>query len=275
MKKTKIKNFFLTDTKMLILVLINVLIIFLQECGLENVIMSVVDIACTLLFVVEMITKQRHYGMRNYWRDGWNILDGVVTILSLPALLVYFMPELAGVKILVVFRALRVFKMFRAARHFPNLKKIWNGFMLALRQSAAFLLAYIVIIFVAAMFNSALFSNVAPQYFATPLDAMYAVFQMCTVEGWYEIPNAVAGNMPVVWMHCIRIYFCLILIGGGIIGMSLINSIFVDAMVADNNDDLIILLQDIKNSNDEQRRSLEEKIDNLQSEIKPLTDKKI
>lgn len=275
MKKTKIKNFFLTDTKMLILVLINVLIIFLQECGLENVIMSVVDIACTLLFVVEMITKQRHYGMRNYWRDGWNILDGVVTILSLPALLVYFMPELAGVKILVVFRALRVFKMFRAARHFPNLKKIWSGFMLALRQSAAFLLAYIVIIFVAAMFNSALFSNVAPQYFATPLDAMYAVFQMCTVEGWYEIPNAVAGNMPVVWMHCIRIYFCLILIGGGIIGMSLINSIFVDAMVADNNDDLIILLQDIKNSNDEQRRSLEEKIDNLQSEIKSLTDKKI
>ncbi|MCR5193231.1 MAG: ion transporter [Bacteroidales bacterium] len=275
MKKTKIKNFFLTDTKMLILVLINVLIIFLQECGLENVIMSVVDIACTLLFVVEMIIKQRHYGMRNYWRDGWNILDGVVTILSLPALLVYFMPELAGVKILVVFRALRVFKMFRAARHFPNLKKIWSGFMLALRQSAAFLLAYIVIIFVAAMFNSALFSNVAPQYFATPLDAMYAVFQMCTVEGWYEIPNAVAGNMPVVWMHCIRIYFCLILIGGGIIGMSLINSIFVDAMVADNNDDLIILLQDIKNSNDEQRRSLEEKIDNLQSEIKSLTDKKI
>ena len=275
MKNTKVSNYFLSDFNMLILVLINVIIIFLQECGVENAVMSVIDILCTILFVVEMITKQRHYGMRNYWRDGWNILDGLVTILSLPALLVYFMPQLAGVKILVVFRALRVFKLFRAARHFPNLKKIWSGFMLALRQSAAFLLAYIIIIFVAAMFNSALFSSVAPQYFATPLDAMYAVFQMCTVEGWYEIPNAVAGNMPVVWMHCIRIYFCLILIGGGIIGMSLINSIFVDAMVADNNDDLINLLQEIKNSNDKQNRSLQEKIDTLQCEIKQLIDKKI
>ena len=36
-----------------------------------------------------------------------------------------------------------------------------------------------------------------------------------------------------------RIYFSLLLFFGGIIGMSLVNSIFVDAMAADNNDEVL------------------------------------
>jgi voltage-gated sodium channel len=49
-----------------------------------------------------------------------------------------------------------------------------------------------------------------------------------------------------------KIYFVLILLTGGIFGLSLVNSIFVDAMVSDNNDEL-------ENKID----SLEKKIDNL------------
>lgn len=51
------------------------------------------------------------------------------------------------------------------------------------------------------------------------------------------------------WSVVVRLYFCLILILGCIIGMSLLNSIFVDAMVSDNND------------------SLEEKIDKMEKDI--------
>ena len=232
------QKLFLNERAMLTVVLVNVLVIFLQGCGVENTIMSAIDIACTLLFLAEMVVKHRQYGLRGYWGDGWNVLDGSVTLLSLPALLIYFLPGLGSMKILVAFRALRVFKLFRTARHFPNLDQIWCGFKLALKQSAAFLLAYCVIILVFAMFNSALFGHSAPEYFATPLDALYSVFQLFTIEGWYEIPNAVSAGMAPVWAHLVRVYFCLLLIGGGIIGMSLINSIFVDAMAADNNDDV-------------------------------------
>jgi len=82
------------------------------------------------------------------------------------------------------------------------------------------------------------------------------MFQMFTVEGWYEIPNAVAHNLPGVWTHIVRVYFCTLLIGGGIIGMSLINSIFVDALAADNNDDVKAKLD-----------VLEQKIDALQKSL--------
>ena len=190
-----------------------------------------------------------------------------MTLLSLPALLVYFIPTTGGMKILITLRALRVFKSFRAARHFPNIKEIWKGFRLAMRQSAGFLIGYFIIIVVIAMFNSALFREAAPQYFATPLDAIYAVFQLFTVEGWYDIPNAVAGDMAPFWVHIVRIYFCLLLIGGGIIGMSLINSIFVDALAADNNDDVKAKLDTMEQQMAENQRQLEQRISELQRTI--------
>ena len=49
-----------------------------------------------------------------------------------------------------------------------------------------------------------------------------------------------------------RIYFSILLFMGGIIGMSLVNSIFVDAMAADNNDEVL-----------EKLNELEKKVDKL------------
>ena len=51
----------------------------------------------------------------------------------------------------------------------------------------------------------------------------------------------------------------MLLIMGGIIGMSFINSIFVDAMVADNNDDLEQQLKTLQTSVEEVKNLLEEK----------------
>ena len=254
------RKLFLNEKAMLCVVILNVLIIFLQGCGIENIAMGIIDTLCTLIFVVEMIIKHREYGLKGYWRDGWNILDGSVTLLTLPAVLVYILPTAGNMSVLITLRALRVFKSFRTVRHFPNIKEIWKGFKLALRQSAGFLIGYFIIIVVIAMFNSALFGQSAPEYFATPLDAIYAVFQLFTVEGWYEIPNAVAGSLPPVWLHVTRIYFCLLLIGGGIIGMSLIN--------ADNNDDVKEQLNKIEKNISDNQKKIEQQITELQKSIK-------
>ena len=43
-----------------------------------------------------------------------------------------------------------------------------------------------------------------------------------------------------------RIYFSILLFLGGIIGMSLVNSIFVDAMAADNNDEVLEKLSQLE-----------------------------
>ena len=86
------------------------------------------------------------------------------------------------------------------------------------------------------------------------------MFRLFTLEGWYEIPDSICkeGDAPL-YLFAIRLYFSLLLIAGGIIGMSFINSVFVDAMTEDNNDDVKEQLRRLEDKVDELMKKLEEK----------------
>ena len=232
-------------------ILLNAIIIFLQVSGYENTILNIADAACTIIFITEMAVKHREYGVRGYWSNGWNRMDGILVILSIPSLINVFAPTMASrLSVLLVLRVLRVLRFFRVMHFFPNFAKVVKGFKVAMRQSYGVLLSFFVVIVVFGLLNCSLFQDADPEHFSTPLRSIYSVFQICTVEGWYDIPNAVADyyGSSVILPHIIRIYFIVLLIMGGIIGMSFINSIFVDAMVADNNDDIEKQLESLQNS---------------------------
>lgn len=255
--KTKIRRLFFSEQFILAVLLVNAVVIYLQLDGFSWHWLEVVDYACTLLFVTEMIFKLLYFGWRTYWSDGWNRLDGTVVILSLPTLVLPFIDvSLSAFNALIVLRLVRVVKFFRVMRFFPNFSKLVEGFSRAMRQTWAVLLSFALFIAIFALINCALFKDLSSTYFGTPLDAMYSVFRMFTVEGWYEIPDALAGDSPA-FTHLIRLFFCAQVLSGGIIGMSFINSVFVDAMAEDNNDDV-----------KEQLRQMEKKIDELTEIIK-------
>jgi len=257
-----LKKIFLNDRFILTIIVLNSCLIYAQVDGYENMAIGLLDTFCTLIFLLEMIVKQSVYGFREYWKDGWNRLDGTLVILSLPSVLALFIPnEMANLSILLVFRLLRVLRFFRVLHFFPNFSKVVAGFKIAMRESYAILLSFAVIIVIFGLLSCSLFKEADPTHFSTPLQSVYAVFQICTVEGWYEIPNTIAayyGSNTLV-AELVRIYFCLMLIFGGIIGMSFINSIFVDAMVQDNNDDVMKKLESIERSIEELKK---EKINN-------------
>ena len=114
------------------------------------------------------------------------------------------------------------------------------------------------LLFIFGMINCGLYREVAPQYFSTPLEAVYTMFRIFTVEGWYEIPDAIAAATSPAIGALSRLYFCILLGAFGLLGMSFINSVFVDAMVEDNNDDL-----------KDQLDRIERKLDEMQSPPKP------
>ena len=126
-----------------------------------------------------------------------------------------------------------------------------------MKRSYAVFIGMLVMIIIFAMIGCGLFRDAAPEYFSTPLDAIYATFRIFTGEGWNEIPDAVAQNMSSAWGHVIRLYFCLILIVGCIVGMSLLNSVFVDAMVS-NGDTSI----------DDRLDSIEAKLEEIKKNMK-------
>lgn len=253
-------NIFTSERFILLVIIVNSIVIFLQEYGNTSLFVNILDASCTAIFIIEMFCKQKELGIKRYWTNGWNRMDGVLVFLSIPSLISYFVPaQLLDLSILLILRILRVFRFFRVVHLFPNFGSIIKNLWKALKDSVPIFFGFFILIIVFALFSCSLFKDSAPQYFGTPLDAIYSTFRLCTVEGWYDIPDALSQNLTPAQIAWVRIYFIIILIAGGIIGLSLVNSIFVDAMVSDNTDEL-----------ESQVKCLNEKIDNLTEEIRHL-----
>ena len=253
-----LKNLFLNEKFILSIILLNAVVIFLQSFNMDNIWIQITDMICTLIFIVEMGIKHVALGVKNYWKSRWNRLDGTLVILSIPSIIAFFSPiSMMDLSFLMILRLLRSLRFLRVLHFFPNIGQVIKGFKLAIRESYAILLCFLLLIVLFGLINCSLFKDMAPMYFETPFKAIYSVFRVCTVEGWYEIPDAIAAATSPTIATLVRIYFSLLLLAGGIIGMSFINSIFVDAMVADNNDDVKAKLDEI-----------EKKIDKISSKLK-------
>ena len=259
--RQKISELFLNDKIILTFIIANAAIIFAQESGVDQPWLFYLDIFITLVFVVEIIVKHYKYGVKNYWKDAWNRLDGVLVILSLPSLLEAFVPMGINVSFILSLRVLRVFKFFRIIKFFPHIDELSKGIKRAIKDSYSVFFGFVIVIFIFALLNCSLFAKAAPEYFGTPLDSIYTVFKLFTVEGWYEIPDVIASyySDSLFVNHVVKLYFSLLLIVGGILGLSLVNSVFVDAMVSDNNDELT-----------KEVERLHEKIDALNCKIDEL-----
>lgn len=242
-------------------IILNALIIYLQVSGYETFFLGGLDILCTLIFLVEMGLKLYAWGLKGYWTNGWNRLDGILVILSLPSLLTPFVAVSGGsLSVLLALRLLRVLKFFKVMKFFPNFSKIMRDANRAMKETWAVLAAFAVVILIFALISCSLFREVAPEYFATPMMSFYSIFRLFTIEGWYDIPDAVASGMGGMAIGLIRFYFSVLLIVGGIMGMSLINSIFVDAMAEDNNDAVLYEIRKLQ----EQIEQMDRKINQLE-----------
>jgi len=215
------------------------------------------DNIITGIFIIELLIKIRHYGLKEYFSSNWNRLDFTLVALSVPALLsLIFDLSMSNLSFFLVFRVLRVFKSFRFLKFIPGIANLMLGVQRALKTSIVIILGFCIYIFIIGIFSTYLFQNIAQEHFGNPLSSFYSIFKIFTVEGWYEIPDQISENSSNTVAFFSKLYFIFILVTGGIFGLSLVNSIFVEAMLTDNTDDI---------SN---------KIDSLEKKIDYLLDKK-
>jgi len=242
-KNTFFSRLFLNDRNILALISLNAVIIFFQgfpDTGYEQL-FTYLDDLLTVLFLTELIVKARHYGLQEYLRSHWNRFDLTLILLSLPSLLVHIIPDLTdyvNVSFLMVLRVLRVFKFFRFIQFFPQVEHIFRSISEALKASFMVLVGFFVLVFIMAIISTFFFQEAAPNMFGNPLKAYYVIFQVFTVEGWNGVTDALveeAQFSPVAEFFT-KAYFIFMLIMGGVFGLSIVNSIFVDAMVSDHDE---------------------------------------
>lgn len=239
---------------MILAVAVNSAIIFaLYFPSLENVKwLEWLDHFFIATFLIEAAVKIRTYGWHNYWSSYWNRFDLTIVLGSVPTLLTSFLP-LPNTSLLVILRLLRLLRMVRFLRFVPNISHVLDGLGRALKASVFVIIALLFLNVLLALVSCQLYADIAPNYFGNPVLSLYSIFQMFTVEGWNGIADTVAEKSGTpFWGGLTRVYFSMVVLLGGIFGMSLANAVFVDEMTMDNND------------------VLEEKIDTLQREIEEI-----
>ncbi len=239
---------------MLLVIMANAVVIFLLNFPHfeHNPFLLGLDHFFLGIFIVEAIVKIRVFSWRKYWKDPWNRFDFVVLILSLPSLLVGLIavPDTSAVLSLRMFRMIRLLRFFR---FIPHIGLLLEGMLRAIKSSVFVLLSFAVITFLLSLFTCTIFKEAAPEYFGNPLISAYSIFQLFTIEGWNDISTAIADQHDASFgSFFVRLYFVLIVLGGGMFGMSFVTAIFVDEMTIDNN------------------RELEKKIDVLTAQVDRL-----
>jgi voltage-gated sodium channel len=251
-----LKRIFLREENMMIAIFLNAIIIYLMYFPQlqRQPVLEWLDNFFILLFLLEAIVKLVVYKPKGYFGNPWNSFDFVVVVASLPTLLAYF-TTIPNTSILLLLRLVRLVRLIRFLRFVPHIVSIMAGLGRAVKASVFVLLALFFLNFLLAVFACHFYSAIAPEYFGNPLLSSYTMFQLFTIEGWNEIPEVLTHRMDnSLFIGFTRIYFVIVVLLGGIFGMSLANAIFVDEMTMDNN------------------KLLENKIDDLNDQLRELKD---
>jgi voltage-gated sodium channel len=249
---------------MMIAILINAVIIFVMYFPQykHSLSLELIDHLFIFFFLIEAAVKINKLKPKGYFGDAWNRFDFFIVLGSLPSVLVHIIP-IPDTSLLIILRLFRLIRLIRFIRFVPNLSKIIEGLGRAMKASVFVLLALVFLNFLLAIFTCHFYADVAPEYFENPLLSAYSIFQMFTVEGWNEIPATIAQKLEEngstegilnssILIGLTRLYFVIVVLSGGIFGMSLANAVFVDEMTMDNNE------------------TLEKKMDQLQQEVRDI-----
>ena len=244
------KNFIFSGTvdgvsKLVFLVIIlNAIIITLSAfpriaVGHEHFIIWL-EIFCVVIFIVEAISKKCRFGWKNYIAVPWNKIDFVLVILSLPILFMPFV-DVGGVSTVLTLRLVRFFRLLKIFSVIPKSAKFLHGLKRAFRASIGVAIGMSLLLFIASLFSTMIFGDIAPKMFGNPLISAYSMFRVFAITGWFEIPRELL-KIPyynsVGWMIFIRCYFIGFLLSGGMIGLSILNATFIDALVEDNTEEV-------------------------------------
>lgn len=131
----------------------------LKRTSTLAIVISYTDIFFTSFFVLEMLIKMIAMGVlltpKAYLKNGWNILDFIVVILSLLSLSL----KTFNLSFLKAFRATRALRPLRMVSRSPGMRAVVNAILMVIPPLANFVLVVSVFLFTYAIMGASLFGN--------------------------------------------------------------------------------------------------------------------
>lgn len=222
--------------------------------------LQIVDNSITLIFLVEIIYKIYFY-KKDFFGSAANIFDMVlVFVASISLIFILYLPDYStDFNYLLLLRVFKLFKFIRFGKFIPNFSRLLRDFGRAIKASLSLIIGAGILMIIVSTILTYIFKDSYPQFFGNPFDSAYTVFRMLTIEGWYEIPDAMAADQPFLSSVLIRLFFSLFVFVGGMLGMSFFTSLIVDELVSDNNRELADKVESLESKIDELTRLMREK----------------
>lgn len=195
------------------------------------------DALMMLYFVVEVVVKIAHFGWKTYWSRRIDRFDFLITMASLPSVVLLFHHiDAESFSFIFVFRLIRLVRFCELIWFIPRVDLLITGIRRALRASLFVFIAFSGLSIFIALLSCRLFRDFSPEHFGNPVQSMYSIFKIFTVEGWYVVPDEIAAKQSEAGAFFTKLYFSAVVLLGGMLGFSIVTALFVDGMVKDNHD---------------------------------------
>lgn len=221
-----VSKFFLNNRNIAICILLNTVVIFLLSFHRFQHVLLPLDVAFTIFFIIEMIVKIKCLG-KSFFKDKECVFDLLIVVVSsIPLFGLFSLDWIQVMRLTRIFKSLRLFELI------PNYKKLLINFRLVIRSCIGILVGLSILIFLLSIILSSLYGSIVPEYFGNPLESIYSVFRLFSIEGWY----AIAEHSSYVMGYLSKFFLSGIVL---VFGMGFVSSMFIDEVTSDNNDEVL------------------------------------
>ena len=186
-----------------------------------GVYLSLIDTIALTIFTIELLTKITVYRLR-FFRDGWNIFDFIIVVVSL-------IPASGPFSVL---RAFRIFRTLRLLSIVPSMKRIIQAIFISIPGILSVGTIIVLIFYISSVLTTTFFGDKFYEWFGTVGNSMYTLFQIMTLESWsMGIVRPVMKEFPLAWL-----FFVPFILVTTFAVLNLFIGIIVDAMQQIAND---------------------------------------
>jgi voltage-gated sodium channel len=148
----------------------------------------------------------------------------------LPSLGALFVNDLEMFAGFTVLRSLRIFKLLRIIEYIPDGKRISLQLYKAFKGVGFIMFTFFIYTTIISLVSLSLFKRYAPAYFANAFESFYTIFKIFSGDGFSDVVKEIQSHASPLFIAFAKFYFVFIVFTGSILGLSLINSIFIDQM---------------------------------------------
>jgi voltage-gated sodium channel len=158
------------------------------------------DWGVTLFFLTEITIRfLAAENRREFFKNGWNIFDSVIVLVSLI--------PIEDSEMAFIGRLIRIFRVLRMVSIIPELRILLNSLLKALPQLGYVLLLMFIIFYIYAAIGASFFHDINESLWGDILVSLLTLFRVMTFEDWTDVMYETMAVYPFSWIYYLSFIF--------------------------------------------------------------------